>query len=136
MKKQEENFNQQPTRRPQQDDINPSILVSGPSTSTLVNEPLKDNLALKLNLFKEKYSRCESHEDVLSRCMRDRLIPNASKLELELTIGNNDQEFIGNWFSKLKYYCFDLMKEIIKFCDKTLVETKPIQNIQLKASME
>ena len=59
-------------------------------------------------------------------------------MELEPTIGNFDREFINNWFSKLKDYSFDLMKDI-KVCDKTIAGKKPaIQNIEakLKASME
>ena len=66
----------------------------------------------------------ESHKDFLSRFIKDRLIPKGLKLELEQTIGKYDQEFIDNWFSKLKDYSFDLMKDIIKFCDKTIAETK------------
>ena len=58
---------------------------------------------------------------------------------MEPTIRNFDQQFIDNWFSKLKDYSFDSMKDIIKFCDKTIVETKPVsENIEAKltASIE
>ena len=58
---------------------------------------------------------------------------------MEQTTNNFHKEFISNWVSKLKSYAFDLMKDIMKFCDKTITETKPaIQNIgaNLKASME
>ena len=60
-------------------------------------------------------------------------------MELEPTIRNFDQQFIDNWFSKLKDYSFDSMKDIIKFSDKTIVETKPArQKIEAKltASIE
>ena len=148
-------MNQQPTKTPREDDVNPSIFVSGPSISTLVNEPItensehsmqviheiinKEHLALKLNRLKEKSARYDSHKDFLSCCIKDCFIPKGLKLELEPTIGNFDQEFIDNRFSKRKDYSFDLMKDIIKFCDKAIAETKPaIQNIEakLKASME
>ena len=146
-------MNQQPTKRTQEDDVNQSIFVSGPSTSTLVNELLTENsehsmqviyesineelLALKLNHLKEKSARYKSHKDFLSRCIKDHLIPKGLKLELEPAIGNFDQAFIDNWFSKLKDHLIDLMKHI-KSCDKAIAETKPaIQNIEakLKASM-
>ena len=58
-------------------------MVSGPSTSTLINKALtgnsdfsmqvlhedinKKNLALKLNCLKENSPRCESHNDFQSR---------------------------------------------------------------------
>ena len=106
----------------------------------------KEHLALKLNLLEEKSARCESHKDFVSRCIKDHLIPNSFKLELEPNIGNFDQEVIDNWFSKLKDYLFDLMKDTIKFYDKTIadnakqkIKNKPaIQNDKaiLKASME
>ena len=85
------------------------------------------------------YQIAQRITDFLSRCFKDRLIPKGLKVELEPTIGNFDREFIDNWFSKLEDYSFDLMKDIIKFCDKTIAETKPtIRNIEtkLKASME
>ena len=62
--------NDRSTKRPREGDVNPSTLISGPSTSTLINEPLtessadsmlglyksknKEHLALKLNCLKEK----------------------------------------------------------------------------------
>ena len=84
-------MNQRPTIRPREDDVNPSIFVSGPATPTLVNERItensehsikvihesinKEHLALKLNLLKEKSARKESHKDFLSRCIKNSLIP-------------------------------------------------------------
>ena len=124
-----------PTKRPREEDGNPSILVSSLLKSTVKNERLtetsehsiqvlhesinKEHLALKLNHLKEKTARYESHKDFLSRCIKDCLIPKGLKLELEPTIGNFDQKFIDKWFSKLKDYSFDLMKVIIKICDMT-----------------
>ena len=141
-------MNQRPTKRPPEDDVNPLIFISGPLTSRensenamqVIHESInKEHLALKLSRLTEKFAMCESHKDFLSHCIKDRLKPKGLKLGLELTIGNFDQEFIDKWFSKLKYYSFDLMKYIIKFCGKTIAETKrAIQNIEakLKASME
>ena len=38
---------------------------------------------------------------------------------LEPTIGNQDQNFLDNWYSKLKQCLLSLMKDIVQFCDKT-----------------
>ena len=38
---------------------------------------------------------------------------------LEPTIGNQDQNFLDNWNSKLKQFLLSLMKDIVQFCDKT-----------------
>ena len=46
------------------------------------------------------------------------------KLEvaLEPTIGNHDQEFLDNWYSKQKQFLLSLMKgkDIVQFCDRTV----------------
>ena len=42
---------------------------------------------------------------------------------LEPTVGNHDQNFLDNWYSKLKQFSLSLMKEIIQFCNKTVDAT-------------
>ena len=42
---------------------------------------------------------------------------------LEPTIGNHDQNFLDNWYSKLKRFSFSPMKDIVEFCDKTIAAT-------------
>ena len=42
------------------------------------------------------------------------------KLELESTIGNFDQEFVDEWYSKLKGFPLILMKDITAYCKKTI----------------
>ena len=44
------------------------------------------------------------------------------KLILEPTIGSYDQNFLDNWYSKLKQVPLSLMKDI-QFCDKTIGAT-------------
>ena len=39
---------------------------------------------------------------------------------LEPTIGNHNQEFLDNWYSKLKQFSLSLMEDIAQFCDKTI----------------
>ena len=45
------------------------------------------------------------------------------KLELEPTIGNFDQEFVDEWYSKLKGFSLILMKGITTYCEKTIKST-------------
>ena len=52
------------------------------------------------------------------------VVPKGLKLELEPTLGNYDQEFVGMWFSKLKRYFPTLMRDIVANCDKNIVKTK------------
>ena len=76
-----------------------------------------------LNRLKDKQVRFESHKEFLSRCIIDGLVPKGLELMLEPTIGNHDQYFLDNWYSKLKQFSLSLMKDIVQFCDKTIDAT-------------
>ena len=73
------------------------------------------------------------------QCIRPGLIPRGLKLELEPTIGNQNQEFLDNWYSKLKDFSLILTKDIVKYCDDTIKETGALINSTealLKQNME
>ena len=130
----EENINQRPKRL--REDY---IFVETPSTATLVeksstvnpkilspethNQKSNNYLEIKLNRLKYKQVRFESHKKFLSRCITDGLVPKGLELKLEPTIGNHDQNFLDNWYSKLKQFSLSLMKDIVQFCDKTIDAT-------------
>ena len=136
----EEDINQRPKRLRVENPTTTDILIDAPSTSTLVEENVNNNLtllvpqnhdektsnylAIKLNRLKDKQVRFESHKDFLSRCINEGLVPKGLELMLEPTIGNHDQNFLDNWYSKLKQFSLTLMDDIVKFCDKTISETK------------
>ena len=133
---------EQPNSKRKREDTNPTVLVDQTSTSTLIdttettqmasllspNTDVYRNInkvqaALKLNRLKEKAARYESHKDFLSRCVAEKLVPKGLKLELEPTLGNHDQEFLDNWFSKLNEFSLILMDHIVSYCGKTLEKT-------------
>ena len=94
------------------EDLTPEILVSQASTTAIMNEcdntnsnlltatPTRsyntDALAIKLNRLYEKSARCNSHKDFLSRSILEKLFPKGVELNLALTIGIYDQQFIDN----------------------------------------
>ena len=78
---------------------------------------------MKLNCLKDKNARYQSYREFLSQCIESKQIPKDSKLELEPTIGNRDQEFLDMWYSNLQEFCLTLMKGIVKYFDKTISET-------------
>ena len=96
-------------------------------TSSLKQTPAtkknKEQIALKLNRLKDKVTRYESHKDFLTRCIAEKLITKSLKLELEPTIGNYDQEFVDERYSKLKGFLLILMKDIITYFEKTIDST-------------
>ena len=75
----------------------------------------------------------------LTKCLEENVIPKIILLELEPTIGNHNQEFLDNWYGKLKTFSISMMEDIVTFCDKTLKSTKQeIANCEnnLKSSMK
>ena len=61
-------------------------------------------LAIKLNQLHDKNTRFESHRDFLLQCIREKIIPKELELMFEPTIVNHNQEFLDNWYSKLKQF--------------------------------
>ena len=56
---------------------------------------------------------------------------------LKLTLRNQYQQFLDNWYSKLKQFYSSLMEDIVQFCDKTIIQkTREITTTKqsLKAS--
>ena len=80
----------------------------------------KLQIALKLNRLKDKVTMYGSHKDFLTRCIAEEQIPKGLKLELESTIGDFDQEFVDEWYSKLKGFSLKLMKDRTIYCQKTI----------------
>ena len=64
----------------------------------------------------------------MSKCIQENLVPKGLKITLESTIGNFDQEFVGNWYTNLKKFSIVLMKQIVAYCDKTEMKTQKIIN--------
>ena len=59
----------------------------------------------------------------MTRYITEKLIPEGLKLELEPTIGNFDQEFVDEWYSKLKGFSLIFMKKITTYCERTIEST-------------
>ena len=135
-----EEINQWPKRLREQNNPLPDIFVETPSTTNLVEESGTINpnflspgthnlkkcynyLANKLNRLKDKQVRFKSHKEFLSRSITDVLAPKRLKLMLDPPIGNHEQNFLDNWYSKLKQFSLSVKKDIVKFCDQTIDAT-------------
>ena len=68
----------------------------------------------------DRNTRFESHSDFLWQYIGEKLIPKRLELMLQPTIGNHNQEFLDNWYSKLKQFSLSLMEDILQFCNKTI----------------
>ena len=112
-----------PSKRRRDDIETPTTLVNDTLKQTdfqrtiTPNDLLNDNginqkQAMKLDRLLDKQARYESHISFLKRC-------HGLNLQLEPTIGNHDQEFFDNWYQKLNKFSFELMGDIVKFCETT-----------------
>ena len=72
---------------------------------------------------KNKEAGLVSHKDLLTRCVAEELVPKGLEATLEPTIGNHDQEYLDNWYSKQKQFALSLMKYVVQFCYKTIKKT-------------
>ena len=73
------------------------------------------------------------------QCIQAGLIPKGLQLESEPTIGNQNQDVLGNWYTKLKEFSLILIKDIVRHCDDTIKETGALINsteASLKQNME
>ena len=80
-------------------------------------------LVSKLDRLHDKKERYQSHQVFLQKCLDENIIPKGLRLELEPSIGNHDEDFLKNWYSKLEEYSRNFMKEVIAFCEKTNIQT-------------
>ena len=80
-------------------------------------------LAIKLNRLKDKQARFVPHKESLTCCVAEELVRKRLEVRLEPTLGNYDQEFLDNWYSKQKQFLLLLMKDVVQFCDKSISET-------------
>ena len=131
----EEEINQRSERLREENNPSPDIFVETPSTSTLLEESSTVNatflspethnhksnnyLLIKLNRLKDKQVRFKSHKEFLSRCTTHGLVQKGLEIILEPMIGNHDQNFLDNCYSKIKQYSLSLMKDIVQLCYKT-----------------
>ena len=74
---------------------------------------------MKLERLQDKHDRYDSHISFLTKCVKEKVIPNGLKIELEPSIGNHDDEFLRNWYQRLKSFSITLMEDVIEFCNKT-----------------
>ena len=55
-------------------------------------------LALRLDRINNKKIRFLSQKEFLEKCFHDKLTPNGLKINLEPTIGNQNEEFVNQWY--------------------------------------
>ena len=99
------------------------------STEPIVSNPdynpkEKEYLAIKLDRLNDKKGRFESHENYLSKCLTNNLVPNGLKVYIEPSIGNRDEAFLNKWYNRLEEFSRILTKDVVEFCEHEITKTK------------
>ena len=127
----------QPSKRPREDsnnadnflyvvntpEPNPSLSTTRQDTLQIpVDNKTKEKLALKLNTLNDKKARYESHKVFLTKCHKDKIVPQGLSVYIEPSIGNQDEAFLEKWHEKLQSFSLNLMADVITFCDTTIAK--------------
>ena len=100
----------------------PIIVIKGNQESTpatTLTGQQQEAMVVKLDRLYDKHARFESHRQFLQRCIKEKVIPNGLKINLEPTIGNYDDKFLTKWYDKLQSFSISLMEDVDSFCQQT-----------------
>ena len=78
--------------------------------------------AFHLNKNVDKKVRFESHQEFLLKCIAEKVIPNSFQFRLEPSIGNNDEQFMKEFFEDVEEFQLKRMTKTAKFCEQTIQE--------------
>ena len=78
---------------------------------------------IKLERLKDKEDRYSSHISFLKECLDAKLIPNGLRIDVEPSIGNNDDKFCEKWYGRMQEFSFILMRDIIEYSESVETET-------------
>ena len=86
---------------------------------------------IRLERLRNKGDRYESHVSFLKDCSNIKRIPKGLVIDLEPSIGNNDEEFCAKWYQRLEEFSLILMNNIIECSEKVKPETSERANSEL-----
>jgi hypothetical protein len=72
---------------------------------------------IRLERLRDKQDRYNSHIGFLKECHEHKVIPKGLRIDVEPSIGNNDEGFCNKWFSHLESFSLTLISEIITYSE-------------------
>ena len=66
---------------------------------------------------RDKADRYSSHISFLKECRDTKVIPKGLRIDVEPSIGNNDEDFCNQWFSRLEEFSITLISDIIAYSE-------------------
>ena len=73
---------------------------------------------VRLERLKDKADRYSSHIGFLKECRETKVIPKGLKIDIEPSIGNNDEDFCSQWFRRMEDFSMILISDIINYSEK------------------
>ena len=131
----------QPSKRPRTDELEvPNINVemdddnqhelpfNSGSNITVIHPVTNDGeeertKCIRLDRLRNKQDRYTSHITFLEDCIKIKRIPKGLVIDLEPSIGNNDEEFCAKWYQRLEDFSIILMKDIVEYSKRIEKET-------------
>ena len=118
----------QATKRSSEETDNPVTVANTSEKTTTTSKAnsisyytqQKGKGSFKLNYLNEKKARYESHYEFITRCQKEKVIPDGLKVYLERSSGNHSERFLNNWHEKLQTFYSKLMSDVLTFCEKTI----------------
>ena len=114
-----------PSSQPTPPGVDTSLpLTQDTSRSTAPREPMSamtsDQKAIKFERCEDKKARFESHKAFLTKCLQEDLVPNGLSVYVEPSIGNQDDEFLKQFFEIQKECSRKLMQLTLEYCHQTV----------------
>ena len=107
--------------------VNDVPLESGSTETVRINPNHNSNekeyLAFKLDKLNDKKARFVSHENYLTKCLTNNLIPNGLKVYVEPSIGNRDETFLTKWYGTLGEFSRKLTNLVVEFSEQEITKT-------------
>ena len=72
---------------------------------------------IKLERLRDKADRYSSHIGFLKECRETKVIPKGLKIDVEPSIGNQDEQFCSKWFARLEEFSITLISDIIEYSE-------------------
>ena len=93
---------------------------------------------IRLDRLRDKEDRYESHIGFLRECLKAKVVPKGLRIDLEPSIGNNDEDFCAKWYARLQEFSLTLMNDILEYSEKiekTTTDKVSAEKEELKKSM-
>ena len=121
----------------QQEDVPPIESVNRVQNND--NDANNKMKAVRLERLRDKSDRYSSHIEFLKECRQNQVIPKGLRIDVEPSIGNNDDDFCAKWFARLNEFSLTLISDIIEYCEETenvTAERITTATEKLKADMD